>query len=63
MSSKFQDLLKDQRVLDYLKEQNSRPLLMFRRNGPKNSKIKNTLASSPTGSGKTLSYALPVARP
>lgn len=62
MGAKFEELLEDQRVLDYLKEAKYKaPTDVQAKMIPRILKIKNTLASSPTGSGKTLSYALPVA--
>ncbi len=62
MAAKFQELLKDQRVLDFLAEAKFKgPTDVQEKMIPRILKSNNTLASSPTGSGKTLSYALPLA--
>ena len=62
MAAKFSELLKDLRVLDFLKEAKFKaPTDIQERMIPRILKAENTLASSPTGSGKTLSYALPLA--
>lgn len=62
MAAKFEELLKDLRVLDYLKEAKFKaPTDVQAKMIPRILKSKNSLASSPTGSGKTLSFALPLA--
>ncbi|MCO4792314.1 MAG: DEAD/DEAH box helicase [Bacteriovoracaceae bacterium] len=61
MAKSFDDLLKNEAVLEFLKEAKfKRPTAVQEQVIPKILNNSATLASSPTGSGKTLSFALPI---